>query len=245
MACSFQSEAEMAVAKKKTTVASSKEDKVEQQPINVRPLNLETIKLSITGVGPYVSNRFGQKAQADMQAGMEAGDTEKKGKKRPPKDFKVGYEESLYTSTEGWYGINAAAFRNAAIDACRTVGYKMNYAKLALWVEPDGWGSDLTPLVQINGDPEMIISTVSNANGSTDLRSRGMFKKWSADVTMTFDADMFTREDVVNLMNRVGLQVGVGAGRPYSKKSAGMGWGRFTIGPKVEVLTPGNKNKAA
>jgi hypothetical protein len=30
-------------------------------------------------------------------------------------------------------------------------------------------------------------------------------------------------------MARVGLQVGIGEGRPDSKNSAGMGWGLFTI----------------
>jgi hypothetical protein len=35
--------------------------------------------------------------------------------------------------------------------------------------------------------------------------------------------------DVVNLISRVGLQVGIGEGRPDSKQSAGLGYGLFEI----------------
>ena len=40
---------------------------------------------------------------------------------------------------------------------------------------------------------------------------------------------MLTEEDVVNLMARVGMQVGIGEGRPDSKASAGLGNGLFQI----------------
>lgn len=44
-----------------------------------------------------------------------------------------------------------------------------------------------------------------------------------------FDADLFTKTDIVNLIMRVGAQVGIGEGRPDSKDSAGMGFGLFEI----------------
>jgi len=34
---------------------------------------------------------------------------------------------------------------------------------------------------------------------------------------------------VTNLLSRVGMQVGIGEGRPFSKNSAGMGWGTFEL----------------
>jgi hypothetical protein len=40
---------------------------------------------------------------------------------------------------------------------------------------------------------------------------------------------MLTADDVTNLINRVGLQVGIGEGRPDSKDSAGIGLGLFEI----------------
>ena len=44
-----------------------------------------------------------------------------------------------------------------------------------------------------------------------------------------FDADQFTLTDVANLLMRVGMQVGIGEGRPFSKNSNGMGWGLFDL----------------
>jgi hypothetical protein len=44
-----------------------------------------------------------------------------------------------------------------------------------------------------------------------------------------YDAGMFTSDAMVNLISRVGLQVGIGEGRPDSKNSAGLGYGLFEI----------------
>jgi hypothetical protein len=41
--------------------------------------------------------------------------------------------------------------------------------------------------------------------------------------------DQFKTVDVINLISRCGLQVGIGAGRPDSKASAGCGFGLFQV----------------
>ena len=58
---------------------------------------------------------------------------------------------------------------------------------------------------------------------------RAAFHEWKCKLRIRFDADQFTKEDIANLLARVGLQVGIGEGRPDSKKSAGMGWGLFEL----------------
>ena len=68
-----------------------------------------------------------------------------------------------------------------------------------------------------------------NATGVIDIRSRPLWREWSADVRIRFDRDQFTHQDVANLMARVGAQVGIGEGRPDSKDSAGIGFGLFEI----------------
>ena len=54
-------------------------------------------------------------------------------------------------------------------------------------------------------------------------------RKWSATVQVSFDGDQFTVAYVYNLLARAGMQVGIGEGRPDSKKSNGMGWGTFEV----------------
>jgi hypothetical protein len=56
-----------------------------------------------------------------------------------------------------------------------------------------------------------------------------MYREWAATLRIRFDAGMLTANDVVNLIARVGLQVGIGEGRPDSKESAGLGYGLFEV----------------
>jgi hypothetical protein len=201
--------------------------------------DIRAIRIPIIGESPLMINKFSAKAQAKMQADQEAGSTAKSKKNREAKDFEGLYNSARHISTDGWDGIHAAAFRNAAISACRTAGFTMTKAKLAIFVVPDGFDrDDKTPLVKLTqGEPEMDISPCRNATGVIDLRARPIYQPWSAIVTLRFDAGILTETDVINLMARVGMQVGIGEGRPDSKQSAGLGYGLFRIGTVEEATT--------
>jgi hypothetical protein len=167
-----------------------------------------------------------------MKEAQEAGSAGRNKRKREGKDFEAAYEGAMHLSSEGWWGIPAPAFRNAMISACRTVGFKMTVAKLSVFVLPDGFDKDDgTPLVKIlKGTPRQHEGLVRLATGVADIRIRPMWAPgWEAEVRVRFDADQFTATDVAHLMMRVGMQVGVGEGRPDSKNSAGMGWGTFNL----------------
>ena len=56
-----------------------------------------------------------------------------------------------------------------------------------------------------------------------------MYREWSALLRIRFDEGMLSETDMVNLISRVGIQVGIGEGRPFSKKSGGLGFGLFEI----------------
>jgi hypothetical protein len=110
------------------------------------------------------------------------------------------------------------------------VGFVMTRAKLSVFVEPDGFDrNDGTPLVRIVGEPHIHEASVRNESGVADIRWRPMWNEWSAVVRVTWDEDQFSATDVMNLMLRAGLQVGIGEGRPSSPNSMGLGWGRFEV----------------
>jgi hypothetical protein len=211
--------------------------------ITIAAPDIRVIRIPIIGEAPLMINKFSAKAQAIMQATQEAGSTAKTKKTREAKDFEGLYNGARHIATEGWDGIHAAAFRNAAISACRTAGFTMTKAKLAIFALPDGFDrDDRTPLVRITvGQPEMDISPCRNATGVVDLRARPIYFPWEATVSLRYDAGILTAQDVLNLMARVGAQVGVGEGRPDSKMSAGLGYGLFRIGESVEVSTTANQ----
>jgi hypothetical protein len=203
---------------------------VKTEQVTIKPPKIETAVFEITGTAPYVQARFSAKAMQAMMSKMAAGSTANGKKKREARDFDADYKQAMHISTEGWSGIPAGAFRQALISACRLVGFKMTLAKLSVFVDADGFDSvDGVPLVRIEGTPERIDMAVRNQTGVADIRVRPMWRAWSAKVRVKYDADQFTLADVGNLLSRVGLQVGIGEGRPDSRESAGLGWGTFTV----------------
>lgn len=201
------------------------------QAVTITPPDMRYIELTIKGTAPLVINKFSAKAKEMMMATQMAGSTAKSRKNREAKDFEDLFNGARHVSTEGWDGIHAASFRNAAISACRAAGFVMTKAKLAIFVEPDGFDADdFTPLVRITeGEPQMVVSPCRNASGVIDLRPRPTYMPWAANLRIRYDAGILTAEDVANLMHRVGMQVGIGEGRPDSKQSAGVGNGLFNI----------------
>lgn len=199
--------------------------------VQIKAPNIKAVTFLIEGTAPFVQAKFSEKAKNAIRDTQEAGSTSRGKKKREPKDFDATCDASVHYSKEGWVGIPAGAFRAGMISACRLVGFKMTLAKLSVFVEADGYDrDDGTPLVRlIAGDYRRVDLHVRNATGVVDLRSRPMWEEWGAKVTVRYDADQFTIQDVSNLMQRVGAQVGIGEGRPDSKSSAGMGWGTFQL----------------
>lgn len=199
-------------------------------PVVIKAPDIRTAVFTITGTAPYVQARFSAKAMQAMKAKMMAGSVARGKKVREARDFEDDYVQAMHKSGEGWCGIPAGAFRQAMISACRLVGFKMTLAKLSVFVEADGFDAiDGVPLIKIEGSPERTDMAVRNQTGVADIRVRPMWRTWSAQVRVRYDADQFTAEDVANLMHRVGAQVGIGEGRPDSRESAGLGWGTFSL----------------
>jgi len=203
------------------------------ETVTISPPNFQVASFKIRGTAQYVQNKFSAKARAQIQATQEAGSTAKGKKKRSAKDFRKCYEECQYVAADGSKGVPAGAFRNALVSACKAVGFAMTRAKIALFIIADCHDADdlFTPMVKITkGKPKMVISPARNANGAIDLRARAHWEEgWEATVRVRYDADMFTLNDVANLMAQVGIRIGIGEGRPDSKDSCGMDWGMFEI----------------
>lgn len=201
----------------------------ETQTINISPPNIQAIQVRLVGTAPYLQARFSKKAMDAMMEKMDG--TVKKGTKtRKTRDYDEDMRNATHISTEGWAGIPASSIRAALISACRLVGFKMTIAKLSLFVQADGFDKvDGSPLIKIYGKQERNDMPVRLQTGVFDIRIRPMWREWYAEPAISYDADQFSVEDVLNLLRRVGLQVGLGEGRPDSRKSAGLGMGTFTV----------------
>lgn len=197
--------------------------------VAIKPLNFKTATFTLIGTAPYVQHKFGQKAKTSMlQAQMSTAKNAAKKPRNPQED----YEQAQHLTVDGQNGIPAPAFRSAMISACRVVGFHMTKARLSVFILPDGFDADDgTPLVYFKkGEPHMHEGAVRLATGVASLAFRPMWDAgWELDLRVTWDGDQFTIDDVTNLLHRAGLQVGIGEGRPDSKKSNGVGWGTFEI----------------
>jgi hypothetical protein len=202
--------------------------KVKETAVVISAPNFQTVDVLLQGTAPLVVERFSKKAE--LMAKMAEGKSSGSKKVRDARDYDKEAEDARYRSVENWEGMNAAAFRAGMISACRLVGFKMTLAKLSTFVVADGLDlKDGIPLIRIYGDSETYTAHTRNATGVVDVRSRPMYREWAARLRVRFDSDQFTTQDVYNLISRVGLQVGIGAGRPDSKASAGCGFGTFEV----------------
>ena len=205
---------------------------IKRTTLNVSAPNFGLLQVLITGTTIYCQHKFGAKAIQQIIDQQMAGTVAKAKKEREPKDFDDLYHQAMHISREGWHGIPSPCFRNAMIDACRTVGVVMTRAKLAVTVKADGFDNVTDePLTRIiKGKPYKLVLPVRNHTGVVDVRARPAWAPgWQALVQIRYDADMISASDVINLMTRVGAQVGIGEGRPSSKKSNGLGWGLFDV----------------
>jgi hypothetical protein len=215
-----------------------------KEQVTIKPPNLQMVKIGIKGTAPYVMSRFPHSVMLDMVKKHSEGSRAKNSKTKAPRDFNAQYEAAMYRSSEGWVGINAAAFRCAMISACRIANFKMTLAKLSIFIVAEGQDEEEGfPLVRIYGKPEKWIVHTRNATGVADVRIRPMWREWSAKLTIQYDGDQFDAEDVINLLARAGAQVGVGEGRPDSRESAGLGFGTFKVEKEGEHVIEGTKKK--
>lgn len=218
-------DADATKSKAKTTAAAK---------VKIKPPNMQIGKALIRGLTPYVQNRMSSENREKMQQKQEEGSAKGRVKRaKPPKDFDRVYKGSMHVSRQGWYGIPSGGLRQAMIDACRLTEMDMTRAKMCLDVIADGLDKENSePLTKItSGEPRMFIDRVRVGISQTDLAARAMFEEWEAVVTLEWDADIFDAEDVINLLARAGLQVGIGAGRKLSKNSGGTGKGKFEVVP--------------
>lgn len=200
--------------------------------ITIKAPNFQHAIFTVKGIAPLVIHRFSAKTKEQMKTKMEAGDSASKGKKpREAKNTDQLFEDSRYSSKEGWDGFNASAVRNAMISACRLVNFKMTLAKLSVFVEADGWDAKepQIPLIRIYGTARKQEDMARVETGQPYVTVRAAYHDWSAKIKIRWDADQFSLTDISNLLARVGMQVGLCEGRPDSKNSAGMGWGLFKL----------------
>lgn len=182
-----------------------------EQAIELPRLAIEVMRIRLVGDSPLICHAWSEKAKRQMLDAQMKKAKQAKEAKNPQEDF----EQSLYQHPEGGYGFPAVAFKSAAVDACSHVA---GITK----VEARGAFHILGDMVKLEGTPEPREDMVRVGMGTADIRYRGEFRTWAAEITIRYNRNVLSAEQIVNLFNTGGFAIGVGEWRPQRDGSFGM-----------------------
>ena len=179
--------------------------------IELPKLNIQQLQVTLIGDAPLICHAWSVKAKKQMlDKQMKRAKTAKEAKD-PEQDFK----DSLYPYPGGGYGFPVVAFKAAAVDACSHVeGVTKVEARGAFHINGE--------LAKIEGMPTPREDMVRVGMGTADIRYRGEFKEWRTTLTIRFNANVLSAEQIVNLFNTAGFAIGVGEWRPQRDGSYGL-----------------------
>lgn len=209
--------------------------KAAAEVIEIRPIEIKKVTIRIVGDTPLIMHAWSEKAKRMMlEAQMGVAKGKKKEAKNPVDDFIrsmywltpmpedgtiESFEEAIANGAR--FGFPVTAFKQAAISAA----YRMGWAKDKMSMRGAFFiDSDENGMIEIHSDtPEMREDMVKVGMGTADIRYRGEFKNWYADLTISYNANgQYSLENIVNIINAGGYVCGVGEWRPERDGQYGM-----------------------
>ena len=209
--------------------------KAATEVIEIRPIEIKKVTIRIVGDTPLIMHAWSEKAKRMMlEAQMGIAKGKKKEAKNPVDDFirsmywltpmpedgtMESFEEAIANGAR--FGFPVTAFKQAAISAA----YRMGWAKDKMSMRGAFFiDSDENGMIEIHSDtPEMREDMVKVGMGTADIRYRGEFKNWYADLTISYNENgQYSLENIVNIINAGGYVCGVGEWRPERDGQNGM-----------------------
>lgn len=195
------------------TVAKTKKEKV----IEIPEPEIGHAIVTIEGKTPLIVNRFGERAQAEIEAKQQGSAK----LKRAPRDPDAEFQDKLYKLNNGdgkeHYGFPAAGIKKALVSAGgRYADEKMTVLRGVLNIIGD--------LVEIEGGhkgPVMRTDTVRLASGVASLAYRPMFKPWEMKIEIRYNKNAIQLPQLLNLFQIAGFSIGLGDWRPEKNGNFG------------------------
>jgi hypothetical protein len=209
--------------------------KKEASVIEIRPIQIQKVNVRIVGDSPLIMHAWSEKAKRMMlEAQMGLAKGKKKECKNPVEDFirsmywltpmpedmtEDGFNEAIANGAK--FGFPVTAIKQAAISAAFRLGWsktKMeNRGMFYIDSDPDG-------MIEIHSDaPIMREDMVKVGMGTADIRYRGEFRNWHADLCISYNANgTISLENIINMINAGGYVCGIGEWRPERDGQYGM-----------------------
>jgi len=202
-------------------MASTKK-KIEGSVISIPAMKIEKFSLRIVGDSPLISHAWSEKAKLMMLQKQQKKASAGKEVRRPMVEYADSLywlsekpdtdnmsDEEIYLATQGGrFGFPTVAFKAAAIDGGYQQGVleKKTTARGAFHIEGE--------YAEIEGIPSLREDMARIGMGAADLRYRAEFKNWSTNISIRFNANAMSKEQICNLFNIGGFSCGVGDWRP-------------------------------
>ncbi|HJA92095.1 MAG TPA: hypothetical protein H9717_03065 [Candidatus Eisenbergiella merdipullorum] len=202
----------------------------EEGLIEIRPLIPKTVEVTIVGDGDLVLNKMNDVTVRNLTR-------ERKGK---AKDGEAPNKwEEIITSLHWFYGkpddFTEEGFNNALKNnaPCITAfGLKKSFGEAVVRNEIDKYATKFNPSVNIVADKGLIPikfaahyideRLMSPKKGSPVLARLNHFCGWRATFTVSYTENVYSLEQILNIINLAGFGLGIGSGRSS-------GYGRYHV----------------
>ena len=186
-----------------------------QAEVNIEGLKRNEVTISIKGTAPLIVHKFAEKAKKMM--------LDKQMKKavngKEAKDPEADYQGSIYYFDDGKRtGFPAVGFKAAMVRAGKQLGHAMTDLRGMFFVLPDEGD-----LVEIHGEHRMREDMVRLNGGTADIRFRAEYPVWGADLTIQYNANAISAEQIAKLLEVAGFACGIGEWRPEKSNTGSYG----------------------
>lgn len=203
--------------------------------VEIRPIDIHKVTIRIVGDTPLIMHAWSEKAKREMlEKQMKVTKTKARDAKNPVEDFirsmywltnmpkdmtEAGFEAAVTNGAR--FGFPVTAFKQAAISAAYRMGWTKDKMSMRGAFFIDG---DANQMLEIKSDiPVMREDMVKVGMGTADIRYRGEFRNWYADMNISYNANgQYTIEQIINVINAGGYVCGVGEWRPERDGQYGM-----------------------
>jgi len=200
--------------------------KKEETVIEIKPLDIQRVKIKIVGDSPLIVHAWSEKAKRMM---LEAQMKTTKTKARETRDPFDDFVNSMYWLSDK-PDSNIDAFEKAINDGAKfgfpvtaikmagnAAAYRLGWVKNQMGLRGSYFlKSEYGDMAEIIGDaPIMREDMVKVGQGSADLRYRGEFRNWHMDLMLEYNASGdYSLEQILNIINAGGYACGLGEWRP-------------------------------
>ena len=203
--------------------------------IEIKPIEVKKTTIRVVGDTPLIMHAWSEKAKREiLEKQMKKTKSSAREAKNPVEDFirsmywlspiptemsEDGFEEAIANGAR--FGFPVTAFKQAAISAAYRMGWSKDKMSMRGAFFIDG---DENQMIEIHSEvPIMREDMVKVGMGVADIRFRGEFRNWYADMTISYNTNgQYTLEQIINIINAGGYVCGVGEWRPERAGQYGM-----------------------